>query len=225
MEVSDIIYRNPIFFGNGATQFEPLKILDDDDVESMFDIHSQNNITSIELCVDLKERQPSSNNFYTVTSSQPFPSQETQTFHDHFDPSSSQINIDQPPYSQIDTYQQSTYQHDTYQSSFEPPNIDTNLDPTEEHHEAEVEDESEDEAFYDSEDEGEGDDEDEMTPTGEAYVPPSYMASVDLAYVDQYAEIGRIPTLPVDGDLEIGKQFHSKKDCVIAIRQYHINPC
>jgi hypothetical protein len=70
----------------------------------MFDIHSQNNITSIELCVDLKERQPSSNIFYPSTSSQPFPSQETQTFHDHFDPSSSQINIDQPPYSQIDTY-------------------------------------------------------------------------------------------------------------------------
>ncbi|KAK2362455.1 hypothetical protein QL285_087518 [Trifolium repens] len=200
----------------------------------MFDIHSQfNNIGSIELCVDLKERQPSSNIFYPSTSSQlfpsqdtqPFHSQETQTFHDTFDPSSSQINTDQLPYSQIDTYQPSTYQHDIYQSSFEPPNIDINLDPTEEHHEDEVDDESEDEAFYDSEyeaDEGEGDDEDEMTPTGEAYVPPSYMASVDLAYVDQYAEIGHIPTLPVDGDMEIGKQFHSKKDCTIAIRQYHI---
>jgi hypothetical protein len=98
MEVSDIIYRNPIFFGNDTTQFEPLKILDDANVKVMFDIHSQNNITSIELCVDLKERQPSSNIFYPSTSSQPFPSQETQTFHDHFDPSSSQINIDQPPH-------------------------------------------------------------------------------------------------------------------------------
>ncbi|WJX88968.1 RING-type E3 ubiquitin transferase [Trifolium repens] len=140
--------------------------------------------------------------FYPSTSSQPFPSQETQTLHDHFDPSSSQINTDQPSYSQINIYQPSTYQHDIYQSSFEPPNIDINLDPTEEHHEDEVDDESEDEPFYNSEDEaddGEGDDEDETTPIGEAYVSPSYMASADLAYVDQYADIGHIPTLPVDG--------------------------
>jgi hypothetical protein len=62
MEVSDIIYRNPIFFGNGTMQFEPLKILDDDDVEAMFDIHSQfKDMGSIELCVNLNERQPSLN--------------------------------------------------------------------------------------------------------------------------------------------------------------------
>ncbi|MCI45325.1 hypothetical protein A2U01_0066564, partial [Trifolium medium] len=107
---------------------------------------------------------------------------------------------------------------DTYQSSFEPPNnIDDNLDPTEEPHEAEVSDESEDESyqieqsFYDSEDEGDDDVEDEMTPTTKAYIPPSYMASADLAYVDQYAEFGHRPTLPVDGDLEVGRHFHSKK--------------
>jgi hypothetical protein len=82
MEVSNIIYRNPIFFGNGTVQFEPLKLLVNDDVEIMFDIHSQfNNIGSIELCVDLKERQPSSNIFYPSTSSQLFPSQDTQPFH------------------------------------------------------------------------------------------------------------------------------------------------
>ncbi|WJX79297.1 hypothetical protein P8452_62427 [Trifolium repens] len=72
--------------------------------------------------------------------------------------------------------------------TIEPPNIDINLDLTEDHHEDEVDDESADEPFYDSEDkedDGEGDDEDEMTLIGEAYVPPSYMASTDLAYVDQ----------------------------------------
>ncbi|MCI66620.1 hypothetical protein A2U01_0087878, partial [Trifolium medium] len=81
-----------------------------------------------------------------------------------------------------------------------------NLDPTEEPHEDEVSDESEDEqSFYDSEDsvdDDEDNDEDEMTPTREAYVPPSFMASADLAYDDQYAEFGHIPTLPVDGDLK-----------------------
>ncbi|GAU25342.1 hypothetical protein TSUD_376060 [Trifolium subterraneum] len=90
--------------------------------------------------------------------------------------------------------------------------------------------ESENEEDYVEQVFGHSDDDDDdsqpiFNPTHiSSYNPPPRMRTLDLATIDQQTEVPRFQNqrLPVDEGIAVGMKFHTKADCVRAIRTYHI---
>ncbi|CAJ2648315.1 unnamed protein product [Trifolium pratense] len=240
--ISEIYWRQPVVFGNSNERFESYKVVDNDDVEYMFATHCQfEALVSIELYVTLEDVHPTDQHqieappfdytqYYSMLSqdceSQPsssyLPDLNTQ-------PSSSYHQSHQLEASQFHPQPSSSYhqshQHEASQFYSQPSSSY--------HQEGEEEDEddivngvivgeeSENEEEYVAQ--AFGDVEDEDVDDHPMYNPPPHMLTLD-ASIDERTEVLRSmnPRLPVDQGIEVGMQFHTKADCVSAIRTYHI---
>lgn len=213
LPISNIIYRHPLIFGeNGGTQFAPLYITDDDDVQLMFHAHGNfAALGSIELYVAIAEYNHPSNIIQPSTSIQCYDAQQTQ-----YEPSSSS----QPPlpYSQQHTQQHesSIPQHDSNNHQVEPYrfllNSDANIRQEYVGDDSDDEEDVHDDVPFDEEE----------TPSNEPYIPPNHMRNINFETLDQVDDRHRA-LITTNATIDEGSMFHNKEDCVLAIKQYHIN--
>ena len=171
---------------------------------------------------------------YEPSSSQPLPY--TQPFsqtHRENEPSSSQA----PPQTNPQTQ---TRLNDLFVHQFEdiPDNIQEDEDSSESDEDESLQHDADEEDEHHNKNEDEDNDEDiwgnilsgtqpqptqEAVPIRVAYCPPLHMCNLDVAAFDALPTDDHWNTIvPLDGAIAVGMTFHSKEDCLHAIKSFHI---